>query len=287
MNSKKAFLLDTLKTAIGCSIFAVGFNMFMEPCGVNAGGIAGLAMVLEHILGFGSVGIMTFLINVPLFAIAGIKVGKKFFIGSFIGMAFISLSLDLFVALPAPPMEPLLGAIYGGAIAGVGLGMVFAAGMSTGGSDIVIRLLKLKWQYIPIGMISIAFDAVVAVLTGIVFQDLTKTLYSGVAIFVTGKVIDVVVYSFDYSKVAWIISGQYEKIAKEVGEKLHRGATYLHGEGSYSGREKKVILTAVKKQQIAELKQIVVDIDPDAFIIVQEAHQVLGDGFLRYTKDSL
>lgn len=145
----------------------------------------------------------------------------------------------------------------------------------------------MKWQHIPIGRINICIDFIVAGLTGLVFRDIACTLYSGVAIFVTGRLIDVVVYSFDYSKVALIISKQHQAVAQAIGTKLDRGATYLKGEGTFTGEDRMVILTAVKKQQLAELKQLVVEIDPDAFVIVQEAHQVLGDGFSRYSKDSL
>jgi uncharacterized membrane-anchored protein YitT (DUF2179 family) len=120
-----------------------------------------------------------------------------------------------------------------------------------------------------------------------VFRDVTKALYTGIAVFVCSQVIDAVVYRFDYSKVALIISSQYEQIAYEIGTKLDRGATFLHGEGSYSHTPTKVVLAAVKKQQVTELKELVTAIDPNAFIIVQEAHQVLGDGFSRYSKDSL
>ena len=125
------------------------------------------------------------------------------------------------------------------------------------------------------------------VLTGLVFHDVTKALYTGVTVYLCGKVIDALVYNFDYSKVALIISSEYEAIAREIGLKLDRGATFLHAEGSYSHKQTKVVLAAVKKQQLAELKELVVEIDPNAFIIVQEAHQVLGDGFSRYSKDSL
>ena len=195
--------------------------------------------------------------------------------------------IDLFSILPIPQVEPLIGAIYGGLVCGIGLGFVFAAGVSTGGSDIIVRLLKLKWRHVPIGVISMCFDACVAVLTGIVYRDVSSALYTGIAIYITGKIIDMVVYSFDYSKVALIITKEYEQVAQVISDKLERGATYLYGEGTYSRKETKVVLTAVKKQQIAELKELVVDIDPDAFIIVQEAHQVLGDGFIRYSKDAL
>lgn len=279
--------LVILKTAVGCALFALGFDLFLAPGGMNAGGLSGLAMVFVHLTELGSVGTVTALLNVPLFIIAGFKIGRKFFIGSIFGMIFSSAFIDLFAVLPVPQIDPLVGALYGGIICGVGLGFVFAAGVSTGGSDIIVRLLQRKWRHIPIGVINICFDGCVAVLTGIVYRDVNSALYTGVAIFIVGKVIDVVVYSFDYSKVALIVTKDYEQVANAISDKLDRGATYLHGEGSYSRKATKVVLTAVKKQQIAELKELVVDIDPDAFIIVQEAHQVLGDGFIRYTKDSL
>ena len=254
---------------------------------LNAGGITGLSMVLVELLGFGTIGLISAVINLPLFAVGGLKIGKKFFLDSLIGMILISVFIDVFSVIPKPETEMLLGALYGGVVCGFGLGMVFSVGGSTGGSDIIVRLLKLKYQYVPIGVITTAFDAIVAVLTGLVYRNVNMALYSGVCIFVTGRVIDAVVYSFDYSKVALIISKHYDVIAKRIGDDLHRGSTFLDGQGVYSGMDTKVILTAVKKQQIAELKALVVDIDPDAFIIVQEAHQVLGDGFARYSKYNL
>lgn len=275
------------KIIFGCALFSVGFAFFLEPNNVNAGGITGLAMIAVHLLGFGTVGLLTLLINLPLFVVSGIKIGKKFFAGSLVGLSFSSVLLDLLALLPHPQIEPLVAALYGGLICGVGLGVVFAAGASTGGSDIVVRLLKLKYENVPIGTISIIFDAVVVVLTGLVFWDISKALYSGVTIFVCGQVIDAVVYRFDYSKVALIITKEHEKIAQQIGLRLDRGATYLNGQGSYSQKEMKIVLSVVKKQQVAELKRLVMEIDPDAFVVVQEAHQVLGEGFSRYSRDSL
>lgn len=287
MNSKLKMVFNYGKIILGCVIFGVGFNLFLAPTGINVGGVTGLSLVLVEFLGFGTVGLFSALINLPLFAIGGMKIGKKFFIDSLIGMVLVSVFVDLFAFLPKPNIEILLGALYGAVICGFGLGMVFSVGGSTGGSDIVVRLLKLKYQYIPIGVITTVFDAIVAILAGVVFRDVRITLYSGVCIFVTGRVLDAVVYKFDYSKVALIISKRHDEIAKHIGDDLHRGATFLDGQGVYSGQDTKVILTAVKKQQISELKELVVGIDPDAFIIVQEAHQVLGDGFARYSKYNL
>ena len=287
MNNGIKTLIWCGKIVFGCILFALSFDLFLEPNEVNAGGISGLAMVAVELLGFGSVGLITAVLNLPLFALGGAKIGRKFFVGSLIGMIASSAMLDLFAVLPAVKVEPLMAALYGGVLCGIGLGIVFAAGASTGGSDIIVRLLKLRYQNVPIGTINICFDLLVVSLTGLVFRDISRALYSGVTIFVCGQVIDAVVYRFDYSKVALIISGQYEQIARQIGVKLDRGATFLNGEGSYTGKQTKVVLTVVKKQQVAELKRLVVEIDPDAFIVVQEAHQVLGEGFARYSRDAL
>ena len=281
---KCKWIFDTI---LGSTIFALGFSLFLGPNDMSAGGISGLALIFVELTGVGSVGTLSILINLPLFILGGLKIGKRFFAGSLLGMLLSSVLIDLFVLIPMPAMEPLICVLYGGVICGLGLGVVFISGTSTGGSDILIRLLKLRYRNVPIGQISLYFDAVVVVLTGIVFHDVNKALYTCITVFLTSQVIDAVVYRFDYSKVALIISTEHQKIADAIGKKLDRGATLLHGEGSYTHREMKVVLAAVKKQQVAELKELVTAVDPNAFIIVQEAHQVLGDGFSRYSKDSL
>ena len=274
-------------TILGSAVFALGFSMFLEPNDMSAGGISGLAMVFVKIFGVGTVGSISILINLPLFILGGLKIGKRFFAGSLLGMLLSSVMIDSFTCFAIPDLEPLLAVLYGGVICGLGLGVVFISGTSTGGSDILVRLLKLRYRNVPIGQISMVFDGAVVLLTGIVFRDISKALYTGVTVYLCGKVIDAVIFNFDYSKVALIISSEYEEIAHQIGLQLDRGATFLHAEGSYSHAQTKVVLAAVKKQQVAELKELVVHIDPKAFIIVQEAHQVLGDGFSRYSKESL
>lgn len=287
MDNRLKIVKDYGKTAIGAMLFGAGFNLFLGPNGLNAGGISGLAMVLVQLTGLGSIGTITAVVNLPLFFLAGTKIGKKFMIASLVGMLFSSVSIDAFSTLPKPDTEPLIGALYGGAMCGVGLGLVFSVGASTGGSDIIVRLIKRNQPDLPIGAISSCFDLAVAIFTGLVSRDVNRALYSGVAIFITGRVIDAVVYRFDYSRVALIVSKHYDQVADGITKRLARGVTFLQGQGCYSGIDTKVILTAVKRQQLAELKALVAGIDPDAFVIVQEAHQVLGDGFSHYSKDAL
>ncbi len=274
-------------TIIGSAIFALGFAFFLQPNEMNAGGISGLAMVAVELMGFGSVGTLSIVINLPLFLLGGLKIGKRFFLGSLLGMVLSSVLIDAFAAIQFPKTEPLLATMYGGVLCGLGLGIVFIFGASTGGSDILVRLLKLRYRNVPIGQISMTFDIVVVALTGIVFGDVSKALYTGITVFVCGQVIDAVVYRFDYSKVALIISSHHEEIAEQIGKKLDRGATFLHGEGTYSHNPTKVVLTAVKKQQLAQLKELVMTVDPNAFLILQDAQQVLGDGFKAYDRYEL
>ena len=274
-------------TVFGSAVFAAGFAFFLQPNDLSPGGISGLALILVELTGMGTVGTLSILMNLPLFILGGVKIGRQFFVGSLLGMVLSSLLIDGFAALQLPAVEPVIAIVYGGVICGVGLGIVFVNGTSTGGSDILVRLLKLKYRNVPIGQISLTFDAVVVLLTGLVFRDMNKALYTGITVYLCGKMVDAVVYSFDYSKVALIISKEYKAIAREIGTKLDRGATFLHGEGSYTGEGTKVVLVAIRKQQLAELKELVMELDPGAFVIVQEAHQVLGDGFHRYSKHSL
>lgn len=276
-----------LMTIVGSAIFGAGYAVFLGPNDLNAGGITGLSQVIVELVGFGNVGTLSMLINLPLFIIGGVKVGKRFFFGSLIGLSLSSVLIDGLALLPMPQMEPLLAALYGGIVCGIGLGIVFLAGASTGGVDIVVRLVKLKARNVPVGQIAMSFDIFVVTLTGIVFGNISNALYTGITAFICGKMMDVAVYSFDYSKVVMIITKEYEQVAKVIGTKLGRGATYLYSQGTYTLQDSKMVLTAVKKQQIAELKDLVTDIDPKAFIIVQEAHQVLGDGFATHSKNSL
>lgn len=280
-------LRSIIKITIGCSLFAIGFDLFLQPNGLNAGGLSGLSMVIVSIVKFGTIGIFAGLLNIPLFAVAGVRIGCRFFLLSLIGMIISSVLIDLFTLLPVPETDPLVAALYGGVVCGAGVGIVYTTGGSTGGSDIIVRLLKQRWADVPIGLIATGFDLVVAVLTGIIYADVNRTLYSGVAIVIAGQIVDAVVYRFDYSRVALIISREYDAITEAIGKELGRGATFLQGEGCYSHKEIKVVLTAIKRQQLTDLKRLVTKRDPDAFIIVQEAHQVLGDGFSRYSKDNL
>ena len=286
---------DTLKKnlkillwiTLGSAIYAVGFDLFLEPNQIGAGGVSGLALVIAYFVPILSVGVLSVLINIPLF-LAGYRfVGRRFFWGSLAGMAISSVFIDLLAPILRAQTEPLVGAIFGGGLVGVGCGLVLMQGASTGGTDIVARLMKYKFPNMSIGKLVMAADLVIAVITGIAFKDFTKTLYCCIALYISGEAMDAVVYRFDYSLVAIIVTDRSLEIRDAIDEKLDRGCTFLKGEGSYTGNAKNVIYCAVKRRQAAELKELVMEEDPSAFLVLQEAHQVLGEGFERYSKNKL
>ena len=276
-----------ITVALGCALFGLGFDLFLEPNHMNAGGVSGIGQLLEHLIGFGSVAFWSVAINVPLFLISIKGVGKNFFFGSLVGMLLMNGFIELFTVLPVPETEPLLAALYGGLLCGAGCGLIFLSGASSGGVDILARLLRPKFPGMPIGKLILAMDIITVSLTGLVFGDINKALYSAVTLYVCSIALDGVVYGLDYSTVALIISDYHDDIARTISERLDRGVTVLDGRGFYSGQEKQVLLSAIKKRQAAELKNLVMEIDPTAFIILQESHQVLGEGFKRYNKNDL
>ena len=273
------------KITLGCAIFALGFDLFLEPNDLNVGGMSGLAMVARKLLGFGSIGVLTAMFNVPLFLLGAKKLGKKFLFGSLAGMLLSSLFIDLFAGIPKPGTEILLDSLYGGLFVGAGLGLVFLAGATTGGSDIAAKLLRRRFRSASLGKVMLVIDLAIITLTGIVFQDLSKTLYSALPLAVSSLVMDQLLYGLDHSTVALIISERYEQVSKAIEIRLDRGATVLDGSGSYTGKPRPVLMSAVRQRELPEVKAIVREIDPDAFVILLPAHQVLGEGFRRTTDE--
>ena len=273
------------KITLGCAVFALGFDLFLEPNDLNVGGMSGLAMVLRNLLGFGSIGVLTAMLNVPLFLLGAKKLGKKFLFGSLAGMLLSSLFIDLFAGIPKPGTEILLDSLYGGLFVGAGLGLVFLAGATTGGSDIAAKLLRRRFRSASLGKVMLVIDLAIITLTGIVFRDLSKTLYSALPLAVSSLVMDQLLYGLDHSTVALIISERYEQVSKAIEIRLDRGATVLDGSGSYTGKPRPVLMSAVRQRELPEIKAIVREIDPDAFVILLPAHQVLGEGFRRTTDE--
>ena len=274
--------------ALGSLIFALAFDMFYIPNEIALGGATGLAQVINAILPVLPVGLVSILINVPLFIVGWRVLGFRLLATSLFSMAVSSVAIDAINVLhPFQAMDPILACLCGGALLGVGLGIVFTQGATTGGTDVVARLLKLKFPWLPIGQLVLIPDVVVLALAAITFGQLETALYGGVSLFVTTKVMDTVLYGMDTAKVAYVISDKWREVADALLTDQDRGVTILQGEGAYTGDEKRVLLVAFKQKEISSVKQVVHEIDGHAFFIVCDAHEVLGEGFGVYSKEAI
>ena len=272
---------------LGSILYALAYNIFYAPNLVAMGGLTGLGQVLNALIPALPVGTTVFVMNVPLFFLGWKFIGGHLLVSSLYAMTFSSFAIDVLdMIYQFPPMDTMLAAIFGGALLGAGIGLVFSKGATTGGTDLIARLLKLKFAWLPMGTLVLIPDFIVIVLAAIAFGRVESALYGLVSLFITSKVMDMVLYGLDSSKVAYIISDSCKAITDAV-IAMDRGATILHGEGAYSGDQKKVLMVAFKQKEIVPLKEKVNEIDPHAFLIVCDAHDVLGEGFRTYSKDDI
>ena len=280
----RAVLLITLAALI----YALSFVWCFDPNGIAFGGITGLAQIVNRLFPAAPVGVTVIVLNIPLFILGWKLIGGKLLVSSLYAMFISSVFIDLLTPLyDWQPMEPLLACIFGGLLMGASLGVVFLQGATTGGTDLAARLLKLKFKWLPMGKLLMGVDLAVIVLVALFFRNLNTALYGLVALYISTLAMDGILYGLDNAKVAYIISDHNDEISSAIVQDLDRGVTILHGQGAYTGAEKQVLMCAFKQREIAAIKAAVKDIDPDAFLIVCNAHEVLGDGFLEYKKDGL
>lgn len=278
-------LLIILPVTLLNSLF---FNWFYVTNHIAYGGITGIAQIINRVVGFPPIGVLIILFNIPLFLLGWRFFGGVMLLNSLITMVTSSLSIDFFGAfLQFEPVEPLLACIYGGLANGATMGIILRQGGSFGGSDLGARLLKLHFQWLPMGRLMLALDLTIISISALTAGDLDQALYGLVALYVSTLAMDNVIYGLDKSDVAYIISDQYSLIAAAIIQKLDRGITLLQGHGAWSGDVKQVVMVAVKRRQVIQLKQLVKDIDPNAFLIVCSAHEVLDSGFHIYQKNEL
>lgn len=279
----KTYGLITLSSLI----YALSFNWFFQPNHIAFGGLTGIAQILNRIWPVLPVGVMVIVMNVPLF-IAGVrKMGIGLLLASLFSMATSSVFVDVMASLYTfPPMEPLLASLYGGLTLGFSLGLMLLANATGGGTELLARLLKYRLPDLSMGRLCLAIDLVVIVAYAAVFHNLNDALYGIVALYVSSIVMDTVIYGSQRAVLAYIISDKSAAIA-DILLGLNMGITLLSGTGGFSGDEKKVILCAIHRQQVAMVKELVTGQDPAAFIIVTQAHEVLGEGFAAYDKNGM
>lgn len=283
----KQQLLSFLIITLGAAVFALGFSWFFQPNAIASGGLTGFAQIIHHIFPAVPVGVTVIVLNIPLFLLGWRLIGGKLLIGSLWAMLVSSVVIDLLSVLEWSPTDPILASIFGGVSIGLSLGLIIQQGSTTGGTDLLARLLKLKLSWLPMGKLLLSIDLVVIVLVALVFGELNTALYGAVSMYISSLVMDGVLYGLDNAKVAYIISDRDVEIQHVLIHQLDKGVTVLHGQGGYSGADKRVLMCAFKQKEIAVIKAAVKEVDPDAFLIVCNAHEVLGEGFRAYKKDDV
>lgn len=273
---------------LGAALYSLSFDWSYVPNQIGFGGLTALGMILNHLSPAIPIGAVVLVLNIPIFILGWKFLGGHTLVSSLFAMAATSVLVDLIAAAYTfPPMDPMLAAVFGGVMLGVSLGMIFSRGATTGGTDLIARLLKLPFAWLPVGKLLMAVDLSMLLAVSIAFRSMESAMYGIISLYISTLVMDGVLYGMDRSKVAYIVTARPQEVAAEIDRQMDRGATFLHGEGSFSREEKLVLMCAFKQKQIVPLKALVHELDPEAFLIVCNAHEVLGQGFRRYQKNDI
>lgn len=274
----KRRVLDYLMITVASFIYAVAVSLFLDPNSLAPGGVTGIAIILNRLSGL-ETGTWVLIINIPIIILGMWKFGLHFILSTLYCTAATSFFINLLATLGVATEDRFLAALVGGALMAVGIGLVFKAGATTGGTDIIVKLLRLRFPHLKTGSLFLITDAIIVTASAFVFKDLDVALYAGLVVFVNSVLLDVVLYGRDGAKLIFIISDAHASITKRLLEELDIGVTYISGTGAYSGKEKSVIMCVMKKQISAQVEVIVREEDPDAFMIITSATEIFGEGY--------
>lgn len=286
-NILKGFM-NYLLISASCLLHSIVFCWFYQPNAISVGGFTGIAQILNHILPALPIGVTTLVLNIPLFIIAAKLQGMQLLFSSLYAMTLSSLMIDLVAGIHtfAPMEDHMLASVFGGLFAGVAAGLMLRVGATTGGTELAARLLKYKFHHISVGKLCLLVDLVVISLYALTFQEINNALYGIVSMYIFSLSMDFVIYGGTHAKMAYIISEKSEVIRQRL-INMNFGVTMVDSQGGWNGDEKKMIICVFKRAQISPVKAAVTEIDPKAFIIVCEAHEVLGEGFGYYSPGEL
>lgn len=276
--SVKRRILDYVIITIAAFLYSVAVSFFLDPNSLAPGGVTGIAIILNRLTGLAT-GTWLLIINIPILAIGTWKFGLRFIMSTMYCTAMTSLFVNLLAPIGAVTADPFLAALVGGSLMAVGLGLVFKAGATTGGTDIIVKLLRLKFPHLKTGSLFLITDAIIVTMSAFVFMDIDVALYAGVVVVINSVLLDVVLYGRDGAKLMFIISDKYDAITKRLLEDLDIGATHISGSGAYSGKSKNVIMCVIKKQLSPKAEEIVREEDPASFLIVTSATEIFGEGY--------
>lgn len=275
---KNVFLKEIILIFLGTLFAGMGMGSFLLPNKLSSGGFAGIATIFYYFFNW-NVGITVIILNIPFFLLAYIKMGKKFLFRTISGTVLLSFFIDVFEYLPLLTHDRLLASIYGGVLIGIGTGIIFKAHTSTGGTDLIVQILRSYKVKISNSNLLVFIDICVVVLNVICFREFEVGLYSTIAIFIDGLMIDIIFEGINFSKLVFIVSDRNIEILNMIHNDLNSGATEIYGKGSYSDEKKIVIMSAMPRRDITILRERVYEIDKDAFLIVANAREVYGLGF--------
>lgn len=287
MDKRKFFtgLTGYLGMLIGCISYALSIVLFLEPCGIVAGGVSGLSTLIHLLNEKIPIGLISIAINIPIFLLGLKYSGWKFILRCLLTVVVLGLCTDLLAFLPQMTEQPLLASLYGGVLQGIGIGLFIRYEFSSGGTELLGRVISkwVKGMNIPV-CVGIC-DAIIVVSGAIALTSADNILYALIVVFVSTKVSEVILMGLEKSKLCIIITNKGREIAQTLIEKSPRGITMLNGEGMYKHEERDVLLTCVKNRQLTQLRQIVHSVDDTAFVIINESVEVRGKGFTSWEKD--
>ena len=274
----KQILKEMLETILGALIMAAGVSLFLLPNQLSSGGIAGVATIFYYLLNI-PMGTVIIAINIPLFLFSMYKVGKMFFLKSTLGTVAMSVFIDLLDKIEPLTNDRFLACIYGGILLGLGTTLLLKAESSTGGSDLISYIAKKYKPTVRSGNIIVIIDIIIIALNVIFFKEIEIGLYSAIAIYIMGKIIDIFFEGINFTKLMIIVSNKSEEIAKQIDQKVARGSTGLYGKGMYTNENKLILMCAVYRKDVARIKIIAKEIDSKSFIVITNSREVVGQGF--------
>ncbi len=279
-NKIKEFLADTLVFILGGILYSVAVNCFLSRNNILNGGFTGVATILNFLFNL-PIGTVIFIMNIPVFAVAFKKLGARFVLRTVWATLINSTLIDIGVLLPVYQNDLLLSSLFGGALTGIALGIIFIRNATTGGVDIIAKLIQIKKPHISIGRSILLFDASIVVLGGIVYRNFESMLYAAVVIFVSAQVLDYIIYGVSRGAMIMIITEKSDEIRRMIINDFNRGVTVLKGQGGYSGEDKNILLCACYDNQAQKFIKKIKSTDENAFFIVTQSKQIVGNGFMK------
>lgn len=275
----KIFLLDLLFFVLGGVVYSVAVVTFLSPNKISPGGVTGVAAVINYLFSL-PIGVTVFLINIPILVLGLIKFGKVFIIKTAVATAVVSAMLDLCeVFLPKLHIDLILASVFGGSLMGLGISIIMLRGSTTGGVDIIAKIINKRFPYLSVGRIMLFVDAFVVVLAAVAYKNVQTALYSVISLYATSKIMDLMLYGADKGKIVYIISPKTQDIVYDILNDVNRGVTIIDVEGGYLGEKRKMIMCTVRRNEVHAVCKSVRNRDKSAFVVVAEAGEILGEGF--------